>query len=160
MTARVLVLYYSRHGATQQLADAIADGIASVGGEALMRTVTSAGEPASQRDLTVTLADLEQCDALIMGSPTRFGHMASALQQFWESSSSAWLRGVLVDKPGAVFTSSSSMHACTAPALGQTLGAGPQGDRDDSSCGQQQKGGLSEASSTWIVGGHPFDTAR
>lgn len=110
MTARVLVLYYSRHGATQQLADAIADGIASVGGEALMRTVTSAGEPASQRDLTVTLADLEQCDALIMGSPTRFGHMASALQQFWESSSSAWLRGVLVDKPGAVFTSSSSMH--------------------------------------------------
>jgi NAD(P)H dehydrogenase (quinone) len=110
MTARVVVLYYSRNGATLQLADAIAEGLASVGAEAVMRTVASAGEPASQRDMTISLQDLEQCDGLIMGSPTRFGHMASALQQFWETSSSSWLRGVLVDKPAAVFTSSSSMH--------------------------------------------------
>lgn len=110
MTARVVVLYYSRHGATMQLADSIAEGLASVGAEAVMRTVNAAGDPASQRDMTISLTDLEQCDGLVMGSPTRFGHMASALQQFWETSASSWLRGVLVDKPAAVFTSSSSMH--------------------------------------------------
>ena len=110
MSARVLVLYYSRNGATQQLADAIAEGITSAGAEAVMRSVSASGDPASQRDLSVSVDDLANCDALVMGSPTRFGHMASALQQFWESTSSSWLRGVLVDKPAAVFTSSSSMH--------------------------------------------------
>lgn len=110
MSARVLVLYYSRNGATLQLADAIAEGITSTAAEAVMRSVSANGEPASQRDLTVSLDDLANCDALVMGSPTRFGHMASALQQFWETTSSSWLRGVLVDKPAAVFTSSSSMH--------------------------------------------------
>ena len=110
MTATIVILYYSRNGATQQLADAIAEGVTQSGAEALLRTVSSGGDPASQRDLDIHLDDLARCDGLIMGSPTRFGHMASALQQFWESSSSSWLRGVLVDKPAAVFTSSSSMH--------------------------------------------------
>lgn len=110
MTAKVVVLYYSRHGATMQLADAIAEGLSKAGAEAVMRSVDAPGDPASQRDLPISLADLEHCDGLIMGSPTRFGHMASSLQQFWETSASSWLRGVLVDKPAAVFTSSSSMH--------------------------------------------------
>ncbi|HET8816325.1 MAG TPA: NAD(P)H:quinone oxidoreductase [Pseudidiomarina sp.] len=110
MTHRILVLYYSRNGATQQLADAIAQGIEKVGAEAVLRTVSTAGEPKSNRDLPVDRDDLASCDGLILGSPTRFGHMAAALQQFWEQTSTDWLRGVLVDKPAAVFTSSSSMH--------------------------------------------------
>ena len=75
--AQVLILYYSRGGATQQLADAIAEGVASAGGEAVLRTVNTASDAASERDLDVSNDDLEQCDALILGSPTRFGHMAS-----------------------------------------------------------------------------------
>ncbi|RUO72656.1 NAD(P)H:quinone oxidoreductase [Pseudidiomarina sediminum] len=107
---QVLVLYYSRGGSTQQLADAIANGIEKAGAEAMMRTVASDDEAASARDLIVANEDLQQCDALVLGSPTRFGHMASGLQRFWETTSRDWLKGVLVDKPAAVFTSSSSMH--------------------------------------------------
>lgn len=110
MSSRILILYYSRNGATQQLADAIAQGVEKAGAEAVLRTVEGPGEPKSSRDLTVDVDDLSTCDGLILGSPTRFGHMASALQQFWERTSTEWLRGVLVDKPAAVFTSSSSMH--------------------------------------------------
>ncbi|PTB89783.1 transcriptional regulator [Pseudidiomarina aestuarii] len=110
MSSRILILYYSRTGATQQLADAIAQGVEKAGAEAVLRTVEAPGEPKSSRDLTVDVDDLSTCDGLILGSPTRFGHMAAALQQFWERTSTEWLRGVLVDKPAAVFTSSSSMH--------------------------------------------------
>ncbi len=108
---RVLILYYSRNGATQQLADAIAAGITQTGAEAVLRTVAAAGEPASARDLELDVDELAECDALIMGSPVRFGHMASALQRFWESTSAAWLKGTLQDKPAAVFTSGGSMHS-------------------------------------------------
>lgn len=107
---QVLVLYYSRGGKTQQLADAIANGIEKAGAEAMMRTIATDSEAASARDLVVANEDLQHCDALVLGSPTRFGHMASGLQRFWETTSRDWLKGVLVDKPAAVFTSSSSMH--------------------------------------------------
>ncbi|RUO62163.1 NAD(P)H:quinone oxidoreductase [Pseudidiomarina insulisalsae] len=109
-TTRILVLYYSRNGATQQLADAISAGITKAGAEAVLRTVDCDENAACRRDLIVDKDDLEQCDGLIMGSPTRFGHMYSGLQKFWEQTSKEWLKGVLVDKPAAVFTSSSSMH--------------------------------------------------
>jgi len=111
MSANIIILYYSRHGATQALADALADGVIKAGGEPLLRTVTGAGEPASQRDLTIDKDELKQCDGLILGSPVRFGHMASALQQFWEQTSISWLKGELEGKPAAVFTSGSSMHS-------------------------------------------------
>ncbi|MGM0524582.1 MAG: NAD(P)H:quinone oxidoreductase [Pseudomonadota bacterium] len=109
-TAKVLILYFSRGGATQQLADSIAEGITQAGGEPLLRTIESDQEAASSRDLTVTKDDVNSCDALILGSPTRFGHMASGLQKFWESTSNEWLKGTLINKPGAVFTSTSSLH--------------------------------------------------
>lgn len=95
MRPQVIVLYYSRNGSTQKLADAIATGISQAGGEALLRTVHSDGEPASARDLAIEPEELSECDALILGSPVRFGHMASALQQFWERTSSVWLKGQL-----------------------------------------------------------------
>ncbi|MCC2604164.1 NAD(P)H:quinone oxidoreductase [Planctobacterium marinum] len=106
--AYILVLYYSRHGATKKLAEQIALGIASEELEARIMTVAqttddTGSEYASQQDLA-------DCAALAMGSPTRFGQMAAPLQRFLQDSTALWLKGSLVDKPAMVFTSSSSMH--------------------------------------------------
>jgi NAD(P)H dehydrogenase (quinone) len=55
-------------------------------------------------------ADLEECDGLVLGSPTRFGNMAAPLKYFLDNTSSQWLAGALIDKPAGVFTSTSSLH--------------------------------------------------
>ncbi|WP_413113913.1 flavodoxin family protein [Thaumasiovibrio sp. DFM-14] len=108
----LLVLYYSRHGATQRLARQIARGIELVDGcEARLRTVAPIGAsdtPAT--DPLVTLDDIQACRGLAMGSPVRFGNMAAPLKHFIDSTSAAWLSGHLIDKPGCVFSSSSSLH--------------------------------------------------
>ena len=116
----VLVLYYSRHGSTKRLADAIAQGISSQNVPVIVRTVKSINESSStSEDVSndasstvpeVTLQELEQCSALALGSPTRFGNMAAPVKHFLDSTSSQWLKGALIDKPACVFTSSSSMH--------------------------------------------------
>ena len=116
----ILVLYYSRHGSTKRLADAIAQGISSQNVPVIVRTVKSINDPsetdaqvsseASSAVPEVTLRELEQCSALALGSPTRFGNMAAPVKHFLDSTSSQWLKGALIDKPACVFTSSSSMH--------------------------------------------------
>ena len=116
----VLVLYYSRHGSTKRLADAIAQGISSQNVPVIVRTVKSINESSStSEDVSndasstvpeVTLQEVEQCSALALGSPTRFGNMAAPVKHFLDSTSSQWLKGALIDKPACVFTSSSSMH--------------------------------------------------
>lgn len=115
----LLVLYYSRHGATRQLAELIAEGIESVpGATARLRTVpeVSAVCEATESDIPasgppyVEHRDLEECAGLALGSPTRFGNMASAVKHFLDSSTSQWLSGALIGKPACVFTSTGSMH--------------------------------------------------
>lgn len=115
----ILILYYSRFGATKTLAQLIARGIAEVEGvEALIRTVpkvdvvTTQIEPAIPEAGApfVTLEDLRGCDGLAMGSPTRFGNMAAPLKHFLDGSSSLWIEGALVGKPAMVFTSTGSLH--------------------------------------------------
>ncbi len=115
----ILVLYYSRHGATRKLAELIGQGIDSVAGcEARLRTVpavstvTEAIEPDVPLEGApyVELSDLQECAALALGSPTRFGNMASAMKYFWDGTSSEWLSGTLVGKPACVFTSTGSIH--------------------------------------------------
>ena len=115
----VLILYYSRHGATKNMAQKIAHGVESVQGmNALLRTVPSisaqceAVEPEIPEtgDCYAQLSDLENCSGLILGSPTRFGNMAAPLKYFIDSTSNSWLKGSLENKPAACFTSSSSMH--------------------------------------------------
>lgn len=115
----VLVLYYSRHGATQRLAEHIALGVDSVpNAQARVRTVppvspiTQVAEPPvpATGSPYVTLADLEECGALALGSPTRFGNMAAPLKHFLDSTSSLWMSGTLAGKPAAVFTSTSTLH--------------------------------------------------
>ncbi|MGF1878177.1 NAD(P)H:quinone oxidoreductase [Photobacterium frigidiphilum] len=113
----VLVLYYSRHGNTRQLARQIARGIEQVDGcEARLRTVAeiNAQGQTDKLPLTgdpiVTLEDLKQCAGVALGSPVRFGNMAAPLKHFIDSTSTEWLSGTLIGKPASVFTSSSSMH--------------------------------------------------
>jgi NAD(P)H dehydrogenase (quinone) len=115
----ILVLYYSRHGATRALADCVAQGIDGVrGAAARLRTVPPvspttevASPPVPPTGAPyVELADLEQCGGLAMGSPTRFGNMAAPLKHFLDSTSGLWLSGTLAGKPAAVFTSTSSLH--------------------------------------------------
>jgi NAD(P)H dehydrogenase (quinone) len=117
--ANVLVIYYSVHGATAALARAVCHGIESAGAaRATLRTVpaVSASSEAAPRAVPAggpayaTLDELAACDALILGSPTRFGNMAAALKYFLDGSSSLWLSGALAGKPAAVFTSSQSQH--------------------------------------------------
>lgn len=117
--AIVLVLYYSRFGATAQMAQQIARGIEMVQGvEAMIRTVPDvsttieATAPAvpNQGAPYVTLDELAQCDGLALGSPTRFGNMAAPLKHFIDQTSGLWFSGKLSGKPAATFTSTASLH--------------------------------------------------
>ncbi|MFL0809983.1 MAG: NAD(P)H:quinone oxidoreductase [Agarilytica sp.] len=115
----VLVLYYSTHGATRNLAKIIARGVEQVTGiETRLRTVpkvstsTEATEPAipEDGDLYCSIDDLKQCAGLVLGSPTRFGNMSAALKYFIDGTVAEWLSGELEGKPAGVFTSTGSMH--------------------------------------------------
>lgn len=117
--ANILVLYYSRHGSVKQMAQYIARGIESVPGmEAKIRTVPSVSTTTEATEPTVpdsgapyaTLQDLKDCAGLVLGSPTRFGNMAAPMKYFIDQASSLWLSGQLVNKPAAVFSSTSSLH--------------------------------------------------
>ena len=116
---KILILYYSRHGSVLKLANEIANGVEKISdAEAIMRTVPAvsvvneASEPAIPRegDIYATPEDLEACDGLILGSPCRYGTMASSLKHFFDQTTPQWLSGALSNKPGAVFTSSGSLH--------------------------------------------------
>ena len=114
----VLVLYYSSHGATRTMAQHIARGVEQAGIEARLRTVPSvsanseASIPAvpAEGALYCSEQDLAGCAGLALGSPTRFGNMASALKYFIDGTSALWLSGALIGKPASVFSSSSSLH--------------------------------------------------
>ncbi|QLI81969.1 NAD(P)H:quinone oxidoreductase [Chitinibacter fontanus] len=115
----ILVLYYSTHGATRQMAQLIARGAESVAGvgarlrtvpristvcEAIESAIPDAGAP------YVELSDLRECAGLALGSPTRFGNMAAPMKYFWDSTIAQWLDGTLIGKPASVFTSSGTLH--------------------------------------------------
>lgn len=118
-TPYVLVLYYSRYGATAAMASQIARGIEQVPGiDARLRTVPAVSAdceaiaPAipAEGAIYCTEEDVRHCAGLVLGSPTRFGNMAAALKYFLDGTSSLWASGALAGKPGAVFTSTASLH--------------------------------------------------
>ena len=118
-TPYVLVLYYSRSGATAQMAKLIGRGVEQETGiEARLRTVpavstvTEATEPEipASGAIYCTEDDLRHCAGLVLGSPTRFGNMAAALKYFIDNTGALWLSGALIDKPAAAFTSTSTLH--------------------------------------------------
>lgn len=116
---QLLVLYYSRSGATAEMARLIARGAEGVTGvESILRTVPEVSETCEATTAKVpesgapyvSLDELKTCDAFALGSPTRFGNMAAPLKFFLEKTSGQWLSGSLVGKPAGVFTSTSSLH--------------------------------------------------
>ena len=112
----ILVLYYSRHGTTAELARQVARGVDGVAGcRARLRTVPSlqGASPAAAPPEGAAWAshdDLRECAGLVLGSPVRFGNMAAPLMSFFDGTSTLWLSGVLAGKPVGAFTSGSTMH--------------------------------------------------
>lgn len=115
----ILILFYSHHGSVDAMAQQLARGVEKVSGiEARVRTVPSvSADTQASKDaipesgpLYCTEDDLRNCSGLLLGSPVRFGNMAAALKYFLDGTSNLWLTGELVNKPAAVFTSSSSLH--------------------------------------------------
>ena len=114
----ILVLFYSRNGATSDMARQIARGIEMGGMEARLRTVPAVSADCEAVAPTIpetgslyaTLEDLKNCAGLALGSPTRFGNMAAPLKYFLDGTSTLWLTGALVGKPASVFTSTASLH--------------------------------------------------
>ncbi len=115
----ILVLFYSRYGATAEMARHIARGVEEVPGvEARLRTVPAVSTVCEASEDTIPpqgapyaeLDDLRHCAGLALGSPTRFGNMAAPLKYFLDGTSPLWIGGALIGKPAAVFTSTSSLH--------------------------------------------------
>jgi NAD(P)H dehydrogenase (quinone) len=115
----ILVLYYSRFGATEALAREVCQGVDAVDEvasrlrtvpavstvtEATVNTIPEDGPPYA------TIEDLRECSGLVMGSPTRFGNMSAALKYFLDGTGSEWLSGTLSGKPAGLFTSTSTLH--------------------------------------------------
>jgi NAD(P)H dehydrogenase (quinone) len=117
--SEILVLYYSQGGAVRDMAQLVARGVESVKGiKARIRTVpkVSTNCEATEPDVPASgapyaeLKDLEECTGLALGSPTRFGNMAAPIKYFLDGTASLWLKGSLIGKPAAVFTSTGSLH--------------------------------------------------
>lgn len=121
---KVLIVYYSTYGHVHKMAEAIAEGVAQVdGAEAVLRRVPETlpadvidkmGATESQKGLShvpiCTVEELAQADAIIFGTPTRFGNMCGQMGQFLDATGQLWATGALVGKVGSVFTSSATQH--------------------------------------------------
>jgi NAD(P)H dehydrogenase (quinone) len=117
--ADILVLYYSRNGATETLAREVCKGVDAVEGmSARLRTVPTVSAVTEAIEAAVpdsgppyaTNSDLAECAGLIMGSPSNFGNMAASLKYYLDGTVADWFRGVAVGKPAGVFASTGSLH--------------------------------------------------
>ena len=117
--ADILVLYYSRNGATETLAREVCKGVDAVEGmSARLRTVPTVSAVTEAIEDAVpdsgppyaTNSDLDECAGLIMGSPSNFGNMAASLKYYLDGTVADWFRGVAVGKPAGVFASTGSLH--------------------------------------------------
>lgn len=117
--AKVLVLYYSSYGHIETMAQAVAEGARSAGAEVAIRRVpeTVPAEVAAASHFKVdqaapvaTVDELAGYDAIIIGTPTRFGNMASQMKSFLDQTGGLWFTGKLIGKVGSVFTSTATQH--------------------------------------------------
>ena len=121
---KVLIIYYSMYGHIHKMAQAVAEGVNSVpGAEAVLRRVPETlpedvlgkmGALDAQKAMAAVpvgaVDDLAQADAVIFGTPTRFGNMCGQMRQFLDATGQLWAKGALVGKVGSVFTSSNTQH--------------------------------------------------
>jgi len=119
MATKVLVLYYSTYGHIEQMAYAIADGAREAGAEAVVKRVPElmpedvarkAGAKLDQKAPLAAPAELADYDAIIVGTPTRFGNMAAQMKNFLDQTGSLWFEGKLIGKVGSLFTSTATQH--------------------------------------------------
>ncbi|GJE00073.1 NAD(P)H:quinone oxidoreductase [Methylobacterium isbiliense] len=117
--AKVLVLYYSTYGHIEQMAYAVAEGVREAGAEAVVKRVPELVPEAVARnshyklDQAAPIASVDELpsyDAIIIGTPTRFGNMAAQMKNFIDQTGGLWMKGALVGKVGSVFTSTASQH--------------------------------------------------
>ena len=118
--ARILVLYYSSYGHTSQMAEAVAEGVRDAGHECDIRRVPetappevakAAGFSANESHAVIEGADvLAAYDGIVVGTPTRYGRMTSQMASFWDTTGGLWMKGALVGKVGAAFTSTAAQH--------------------------------------------------
>jgi NAD(P)H dehydrogenase (quinone) len=121
---KVLIVYYSTYGHVHKMAEAMAEGVKQVdGAEAIMRRVPETlpdevlekmGAVDAQKAFSqvpiCTVDELASADAVIFGTPTRFGNMCGQMRQFLDATGQLWAQGALVGKVGSVFTSSATQH--------------------------------------------------
>ena len=119
MTPYLLIIYYSRYGNTAAMAEAIYGGATKLSNfDVKLRTVPEVSATCETTEPSIpdngppyaTLDELKNCAGVIIGSPTRFGNMASPMKYFLDSTATLWLSGALVNKPAGVFTSTASLH--------------------------------------------------
>ncbi|GGK35272.1 NAD(P)H:quinone oxidoreductase [Salinarimonas ramus] len=117
--AKVLVLYYSTWGHIEQMANAAAEGAREAGAEVVVKRVPElvpdeiARSAHYKLDQAAPIADpneLADYDAIIFGTPTRYGNMAAQMKNFLDQTGALWAQGKLVGKVGSVFTSSATQH--------------------------------------------------
>ena len=118
--ARILDLYYSSYGHVAQMAEAVAEGVRGAGHECDIRRVPetappevakAAGFSANESHAVIEGPDaLEGYDGLVVGTPTRYGRMTSQMASFWDQTGGLWMKGALVGKVGAAFTSTAAQH--------------------------------------------------
>jgi NAD(P)H dehydrogenase (quinone) len=116
---KVLVLYYSSYGHIERMAQAVAEGAREAGAEVAVRRVPElvpeevrrkSGYKLDQAAPVASVAELPDYDAIVIGTPTRFGNMASQMKNFLDQTGGLWFRDKLVGKVGSVFTSTGSQH--------------------------------------------------
>lgn len=121
---KVLIVYYSTYGHVHQMAEAIAEGVREVAGaEAVLRRVPETLTPDILEQMgaveaqkafaqvpVCTVEELAEADAVIFGTPTRFGNMCGQMRQFLDATGQLWAQGSLVGKVGGVFTSTGTQH--------------------------------------------------
>jgi NAD(P)H dehydrogenase (quinone) len=116
---KVLVLYYSSYGHIARMAEAVAEGVRQAGAEAIIKRVPELvpaeiakkfGYKLDQTAPIATVAELADYDAIIFGTPTRFGNMAAQMKNFLDQAGGLWAQGKLIGKVGSVFASSSTQH--------------------------------------------------
>ena len=118
--SKVLVLYYSMYGHVETMANAVAEGVRSVeGAEVTIKRVPElmpeevarkAGAKLDQTAPIATVDELPNYDAIIFGTPTRFGNMCAQMRNFLDQTGRLWLSGSLIGKVGSVFTSTATQH--------------------------------------------------
>jgi NAD(P)H dehydrogenase (quinone) len=117
--ARILVLYYSSYGHIETMAGAVAEGAREAGAQATVKRVPEtvseevarkSGFKLEQKAPVATIEELAQYDGIVFGTPTRFGNMAGQMKNFLDQAGSLWMKGALVGKAAAVFTSSATQH--------------------------------------------------